>query len=217
MTQGDIVKILKKDRVLLTDGHYVYTEGGHSTMYFDKNQLFIHTDDTSRICREIAQRFAHDNIQVVVGPAVGGAVLSQWTAHHLSLMVGHEVLSVYAERHDGTLQMRRGYDKVIVGKRVLVVEDTLSTGKSARDVINAVHNCEGEVIGLGAINNGGNITAKALGGVTKLSALVSIRAQRYEVEVCPMCESRVPIALHLGHGHEFKKTHPEYPGGFVEM
>ena len=214
MTEDDVLRILRASDSLLTSGHYVYTGGEHSEVYLDKNGLFMHTRDTSAVCREIASRFLHDCVQVVVGPALGGIVLAQWTAHHLSELSGCEVLAAYAEKIHGVMKLRRGHDKVVAHKRTLVVEDTLSTGGSALEVVSAVRKCSGEVVGLGAINNGGGVAAEEI-GVAKLVSLVSVRAHRYKVGSCPMCDNNIPIVRTPGHGADFEKDHPDYPGGYV--
>ncbi len=85
-------------------------------------------------------------IDMVVGPALGGVILSQWTAHHLSEIKGKEILGVYTEKSpDGGMAFTRGYDKFIAGKKVLVVEDLTTTGGSAKKVAEAVRGIGGDV------------------------------------------------------------------------
>ena len=56
----------------------------------------------------------------------------------------------FAEREDGKMTLRRGF-AVTPGMRVLVVEDVVTTGGSAKEVIELVRAAGGEVVGVGAV------------------------------------------------------------------
>jgi len=61
--------------------------------------------------------------------------------HHLGAVDGSSSRhsAVYAEKaSEGGMALRRGYDRLVAGKRVVVVEDILNTGGSIRDAIAAV-------------------------------------------------------------------------------
>ena len=88
-------------------------------------------------------------------------------------------------------------------KKVLVVEDVLTTGGSVKKVVEAVRALEGQVIGVGALCNSGNITANDLGNVPELLALVKISLESWEEKDCPLCQRQVPINTVLGKGQEF--------------
>ncbi len=97
---------------------------------------------------------------------------------------------------------KRGYGKLVKGKRVLVVEDILNTGGSADRVVKCVREAGGEVVGLGAICNRGGVSAEQL-GVPKLFALLNVSLDAYEPEKCPLCKAGVPINEEVGHGKDF--------------
>lgn len=206
MNEQEVLRVLGKVGAVIADSHIVYTSasGKHGTAYINKDALYPHTAKTSGLCRAIAERFADDSVEVVIAPAIGGVILSQWTAHHLTEMNGYEVLAVYAEKSDGNaFVIRRGYDKLIVGKNVLVVEDVLTTGGSAKEVIRATRAIGGNVIGLGVLWNRGGITPPDVADVPKLTALVNIKLDAYDETACPLCERNVPINTDVGKGREF--------------
>ena len=76
--------ILKKVGAVITDSHFVGTSGKHFAAYINKDALYPHTNDTSVICEMFARLCKDLDISTVVGPALGGIILSTWTAHHLS-------------------------------------------------------------------------------------------------------------------------------------
>ncbi|MBI4094500.1 MAG: phosphoribosyltransferase [Candidatus Liptonbacteria bacterium] len=205
MNEQAVLAVLGKVGAVIVDSHIVYTSGLHGTAYVNTDAVYPHTAETSRLSRAIAERFADENVEVVIAPAVGGVILSQWTAHHLSEMNGHEVFGVYAEKSEGgdAFIIRRGYDKLIAGRRVLVVEDVLTAGGSVKKVIEATRAIGGNVIGLGVLVNRGGITPQDVADVPKLAALVSVTLGAWDEAVCPLCKENVPVNTDVGKGREF--------------
>lgn len=205
MNEQEILQMLGDVGAIITDSHIVYTSGRHGSAYVNKDAVYPHTVETSRLCRTIAERFSDMGVEVVIAPAVGGVILSQWTAHHLTEMNGSEVLGVYAEKsEDGqTFVIKRGYDGLVAGKRVLVVEDVLTTGGSARKVIEATRAAGGEVVGLGVLCNRGGVTPQDVANPPELFALVNVTLKSWDEAECPLCEQGVPINTEIGKGREF--------------
>ncbi|MBI2100622.1 MAG: phosphoribosyltransferase [Candidatus Vogelbacteria bacterium] len=211
MNEQEVLDILARVGAVITGSHIVYTSGRHGTAYVNKDAIYPHTAETSRLCRALADRFANDSrVEVVIAPAIGGVILSQWTAHHLSELTGQEVLAIYAEywrEPADVFVIKRGYDKIITGKNVLVVEDVLTTGSSAKKVIEATRAVGGNVIGLGALVNRGGITAAAIGLETgRLEALVNLPLDSWDEKECSRtgpCSRGVPINTDVGKGREF--------------
>ncbi len=204
MNEQEVLEVLGKVGAVITGSHIVYTSGLHGSAYVNKDAIYPHTAQTSRLCRAIAERFADEPVEVVIAPAIGGVILSQWTAHHLSEMNGHEVFGVYAEKAESTdtFVIKRGYDKLIAGKNVLVVEDILTTGGSAKKVIEVTRAIGGNIVGLGVLCNRGKITPEDC-GVPKLTALVSVALDAWDEADCPLCIQNMPINTDVGKGRAF--------------
>jgi orotate phosphoribosyltransferase len=205
MNQRAVLQILERVGAVITDSHIVYTSGKHGEAYVNKDAVYPHTEDISRLCSAIAQCYVDDSVQAVIAPAIGGVILSQWTAHHLSLMNGGDVLALYAEKSecgDGFV-IKRGYDKLVAGKNVLVVEDVLTTGGSARKVVEATRALGGNVVGLGVLCNRGGVTARDVADVPRLTALVKIAFDSWEEADCPLCQQHIPVNMDVGKGREF--------------
>jgi orotate phosphoribosyltransferase len=97
ITETEVLDILERCGAVITGSHIVYTSGKHGSAYVNKDAVYPHTAETSLLCHAIAEQFADDDAEVVIGPAIGGVILAQWTAHHLSEITGRDVLGVYAE------------------------------------------------------------------------------------------------------------------------
>ncbi len=202
MNREELLEILAKRKAIITDSHIVYKSGKHGSAYVNKDAIFPFTDDTSAICWAIAQNFTEeDKIDFVIGPVVGGAILSQWVARHLSALLW-EVASVFADKEGDGFVIKRGYDLFVRGKRGVVIEDVLNTGGSARQTVQVVRQNGGEVVAVAAICNRGGVTAEIL-EVPRLVSLLDIKLDMWEESACPLCASGVEINTQVGHGNEF--------------
>ncbi|HTK11645.1 MAG TPA: phosphoribosyltransferase family protein [Ktedonobacteraceae bacterium] len=202
-----IMQLFAEASAVVSDSHFVYTSGRHSSVYINKDALYVHTDMISQLCRFMAQPYTAEEIDVVVGPMLGGIILSQWVGHFLNARrTTGETLAVYAEKEgDGpekTFVFRRGYDAYIPGKNILIVEDILTTGGSVRQVIEAVRQLGGNVVGVSALCNRGNVQPADIGNVP-LQTLIHVNLQTYAPEECPFCQQQVPINTALGKGKAF--------------
>jgi len=191
---------------IITDSHFVYNSGRHSSVYINKDALYLHTGIISQLCQSMVQPYDAEQIDVVVGPVLGGIVLSQWTTHHLnSKRATGETLAVYAEKEQGSDQsfaFYRGYDKHIAGKNVLIVEDILTTGGSVRRVIELVRKHGGNVVGVSALCNRGNVQPRDVGDVP-IYTLITLDLETYTEEECPFCTQEIPINIIVGKGRMF--------------
>jgi len=206
MDEQDALTILRSMGAIITNGHFVFTSGMHGATYVNKDAVYPHTEETSLLCRALAERFANNDVEVVIAPAIGGAILSQWIAHHLTELSGCKVLAVYAEKsgEEDAFVIKRGYDKLIAGRRVLAVEDVLNTGDSTKKVVEATQAIGGNVIGLGVLfSRGGGTIMLRNASLLKITALVSMKLDAWGETDCPRCAQNVPINTNVGKGREF--------------
>lgn len=207
MSDSTIMQMFSDVGAIVTGSHFVYTSGRHSSVYINKDALYLHTGTIATLCKRMIEPFKPEQIDVVVGPVLGGIVLSQWAAHHLNQRrTNGETLAVYAEKasdgRDKQFYFGRGYSRYIAGKNILIVEDVLTTGGSARQVIELVRGLGGNVVALSALCNRGNVSSSDVGEVM-VSALVSVDLNTYAPEDCPLCKANVPVNMELGKGKSF--------------
>jgi len=199
-----VLDILRKTGAVITDSHFVGTSGRHFATYINKDALYPHGKETSQIARIFAEKAKDLGVEVVVGPALGGIILSQWTAHHLSQISGKEVMGVYTEKTaDGGMALTRGYDKLVKGKKVFVVEDLTTTGGSVKKVVEAVKAAGGNVVAVSVMvnKNPQTVTSEFFGA--PFMPLAVLEVPNYDAADCPLCKSGVPINTTIGHGKKF--------------
>lgn len=203
-TQNAIIDILKEAGAVIADSHFVGTSGRHFNTYVNKDALYPHTALVSKVGKLFADKFQDRNIEVVVGPALGGIILSQWTAYHLSEISGKDILGVYSDKlESGDQILKRGYDKLVNGKNILIVEDLTTTGGSVKKVVDNVKADGGNIVAVSVMTNKDPklVTTEFIGAPFEpLSELV---VTSYAAEECPLCKNGVPINTTVGHGKKF--------------
>jgi orotate phosphoribosyltransferase len=173
-----VTEILKEAGVLL-EGHFLLTSGRHSNKYLQCARIFRNTKYSEELCSALAELYANDNIQLVIGPAMGAVQM----AYEVSRHIGCE--NFFTERDEtGAMTLRRGF-VVEAGQRVLVVEDVVTTGGSVKEVIELIQKADGIVAGVGSIvdRTGGKIDF----GVP-FKAVYSADVASWEAADCPLCK-----------------------------
>lgn len=203
----DIIKVLESVGGVIVDDHFVLKSGKHASKYLNKDALYPHTDLTSQACEAFTQKAQDLDYDVVVGPALGGIILSQWTAWHASKQKNKEIYGVYTEKDSNEDQIfTRGYDKLIKGKKVLVTEDITSTGGSAKSVIDAVESAGGEVVGVTVLinRNPSGVNSEYFG--VPFFSLGELVVEVYDEQDCPFCAENRPVNVKVGHGRKYMEA-----------
>ncbi|MBU1083126.1 phosphoribosyltransferase [Patescibacteria group bacterium] len=205
MNEQEIIDLLKKMGAIITDSHVVYTSGQHGETYVNKYAIYPHVREMLEVCEGIAVQFANNGIEVVIAPALGGIILSQWVAYHLIDIMGSKVLSIYAEKADDgeSFIIKPCHAKLLAGKKTLVVDDVLTPGDTAKKVVEAARAAGGNVIGLGVLWNLCDVTPQDVADVPELFALVNTTLAAWDAEKCPLCRQGVPVNTDVGRGKEY--------------
>jgi len=199
-----VEKIFAQTKAIIKNSHVVYTSGKHGSEYVNKDAVYRDTEATDEVCREIAEHFKSSNVEVVVAPVEGGINLSQGVARHLTKLTGRKVISIFADKEGEGLTLKRGYDKDVPDKKVLVVDDVFTTGGSVKKLIELVRTLNGEVVAVGGLCNRGGVKVTDLGeGISELFTLTSVQMAAYDEAECPLCKGGVPISTEVGKGKEY--------------
>lgn len=203
---NEALRILRRVGAIITHDHFVGNSGLHFDTYINKDALFPHTEETSAIGKLFAEKYKDKNIGVVVAPALGGIILSQWTASHLTALSGEKVLGVYTQKTSEDEQiLTRGYENLVKDKRILIIEGTTTTGSSVMKVVDVVQQAGGKVIGVCVMVNTDpdGINSKTLG--VPFESLCELKVIKYYAKDCPMCKSGMAINTSVGHGKKLEK------------
>ncbi|OIO64072.1 orotate phosphoribosyltransferase [Candidatus Woesearchaeota archaeon CG_4_10_14_0_2_um_filter_33_10] len=184
MDQEEIMKKFEKTGAILK-GHFKLTSGVHSDSYIQCAQVMQYPEFIHNLCSELGKKFKGEDIDVIVGPAMGAIIMS----HVMAMVLGPWVRAIFTEREDGKMTLRRSFE-IKKGEKVLVVEDVTTTGSSAREVIDIVKSRQAEVVGVGALidRSGGKVDF----GI-RYEKLLTIKMNTYEPDNCPLCKKGIPI------------------------
>ena len=205
-------KILKDCGAFHDGGHFVYSSGLHGDFYINKDALYAHPlkfDDVCVMLTNCATMAFGAVFDVVVAPATSGIALGQNIAYNLSLERQREVCFAFADKNPYNKQLRslrRGYQKIVHGKSVLLVDDVVTTGQTLVGMATAVHAAGGRVVGAVSICDRGNVRVLRYmqdGGLPvelTIATLVELDLKTFKADKCPFCRINRPIDMELGDG-----------------
>ncbi len=182
MKEREIMKIFHDCGALL-EGHFLLTSGLHSNRYIQCAKVLQYPELATDLGADLAACFQDLQVDVVVGPALGGILVAQEVARWL------KARALFTEREQGAMTLRRGFT-VEQGERVLVVEDVVTTGSSTREVIQVVEGYGAEVVGIGALvdRHTGTLDFKV-----PFHALLRLEIATYSPESCPLCREGLSL------------------------
>ena len=128
----------------ILEGHFLLTSGRHSNKYVEKFRLIEKPKSLDFVCSSMADLYRNENINVVLGAAVGGILISGGVGQKLN------VKHIFTERVNGIMELRRGFS-LNEKSKVLIVEDIVTTGGSIFELIEIVKNCNAELVGITSI------------------------------------------------------------------
>lgn len=175
MSKVDVIDILKKSDALL-EGHFLLSSGKHSNRYIQCAKVLRFPRYAEAVLSTVVEQIKDLNIDLVVGPAMGGVIVS----YELGRQLNKE--TVFTERKDGVMELRRGFE-VKPGARIIIAEDVVTTGKSTIETKKALEALGGEVIGVACIANRTNDDI----GMPIYSA-IKLDIQVHDVDECPLCK-----------------------------
>jgi len=144
MRREEVLDILSQSEALLT-GHFILSSGMHSSNYLQCAKVQQYPERLETLCEVLAVKWRGTPVTAVIGPAMGGIVL----AYELARQLGAR--GMFMERNDaGTFELRRGWS-VGPDDRILIAEDVVTTGGSAREVMDLLVAQGANVVGVTSI------------------------------------------------------------------
>lgn len=210
----NVMAELSKAGAVYVDQHFVYASGQHGPGYINMDPLFPDVDLMAALGAQLVRPFRAE-FDTVAGPATGGIVVAFSAASRVTDPPRPK--AVWADKVNGGFAFERaGFAGHLAGKRVLIVEDLLTTGGSVRKVCEAARTHGATVIGVSVVCRRGRVTAEDL-GVPRLEVLADVDFAATPADQCQLCADNVPIVADIGHGEEYRRQHSGYPGGYVQL
>jgi orotate phosphoribosyltransferase len=196
----------------LLHGHFVGTQeepgqpgakgyGLHIPIYLDGRVLITKPRETERLGAAIASLLVHYEAEVVVGMPIG------------AYTVGHEVAKALgidfamAEKIDGQVLVNRpAFKAVVEGRRVLIVDDTVSDGDTLQKGVDGVLACGGILTAIGCTFDRGRVDPRRFDAPFRpLIRRRLVTLTRSECLTSGQCSRGEPINRTPGHGADLEK------------
>ncbi len=167
------------DSNALLNGHFLLSSGLHSDKYVQCAKLTQHPAYCSYVANELASLYKDKKIDVVIGGAFGGIIISYAIASVLG------VRNIFAERVDSKFALRRGFE-IEKSENVLIAEDVCTTGKSILEVRDLVNEHGGNIVGAAVIIDRCEEKGQDLG--MQKEWLLSVKANTFDMSNCHLCK-----------------------------
>ena len=186
------IKQIYLDASAMLEGHFKLSSGNHSAYYLQSAKVLEQPRTAKLLADALAANIQKNGIEIdtVCAPALGGLIAG------FALATALDKRSIFAERVNGEMQIRRGFE-ITPGEKVLICEDIITTGGSAMEAAKAIEALGGVVVGFAALANrgfckrdGSALARKvncALPSDKPLFALADFDFEMYAPENCPLC------------------------------
>lgn len=182
-----------KDASALLEGHFKLSSGNHSQFYLQSAKVLEDPKTAKILAEALATQIKDSGIKVdaICSPALGGLIAG------FALATALDVRFIFAERVDGNMTIRRGFE-VSKGEKYIICEDIITTGGSALEAAKQVEADGGEVVAYAALANRG--FCNRVGSTLKvqdscklpldkpLFALDDFTFKMYAPDNCPLCK-----------------------------
>ncbi|MDD3775961.1 MAG: orotate phosphoribosyltransferase, partial [Sulfurovaceae bacterium] len=144
------IENIYKEAGALLEGHFILSSGNHSNKYLQSAKVLENPATAEILAKALAEQIKASGLEAetVCAPALGGVIAGYELARALN------VRSIFAERKDGQMELRRGFE-IKKGEKIIICEDIITTGGSAMEVAKIISELGGEVVAFAALANRG--------------------------------------------------------------
>ncbi|MGI8483114.1 MAG: phosphoribosyltransferase family protein [Thermomicrobiales bacterium] len=174
-----VLAYLKKDG-LLQEGHYVFPSGRHDAVLLNRDRLLANPTAASHMGYALAKAFFVEKVDAVASPNIWGGGLAQWVAYFLEPRAS----VVYATPGiAGDLRIAPNLTSLIDGKRVLLIDNIMLSGRTMETFSATVQQVGGVVVGVGTLWDGAQLRV----GGQSVRGLLNDLYPAYLPADCPLC------------------------------
>ena len=178
----DILALFRNTGALL-DGHFVLRSGLHSREYFQCALLLQDTRIAAKVCGWLADKLRKFDCDTVISPALGGIIVGQEVGRSLGKR------HIFAEKDEGKLVLRRGF-QIVPNEKFVVVEDVVTRGGRVHETIDIVHAHGGIVSAVGVIVDRSGAAKPDFG--CSFASLIEMNMETFPADKLPPDLAKIP-------------------------
>lgn len=144
-----ITKLIEINAIKLNPANpFTWASGWHSPIYCDNRKILSYPDVRKLVCQGLKTKIHHHfkDVEVIAGVATGAIAHGALVAEALNLPF---IYVRSSPKQHGLENLIEG--ELAKGKRVVVIEDLISTGLSSLKAVEAIRNSGAKVLGMLAI------------------------------------------------------------------
>ena len=180
-----------------TRGHFLLESGHHGALWLDLDELFTSASRIAPFVTELASRLRPYDAEMICGPLLGGAFLSQLIAQALDLpfcfterVMPAEPAGMYGAQY----LLPSGFRSRVRGQRVAIVDDVVSAGSALRATRAELASHGATVVVGGALLQLGDVGARHLESAgVPVESVVRDDYTLWLPVSCPLCTSEIPL------------------------
>ena len=182
--QSHILLNLLRETGAILEGHFLLTSGRHSNVYIEKFRILENPDSLDLVCQNMAEIVQGEEVDIVLGAAIGGILISAGVGRYLSTK------HIFSERVDGKMELRRGFS-IKKGDRVVIVEDIITTGGSVIELIDLAGKLSAEIVHVI------NLVDRSPEGIDfgyPTTTLLKLPSESFDLDSCPLCKQGLALS-----------------------
>ena len=183
MNSKEVLDLLEWSGAIMK-GHFELTSGRHSDTYIEKFRLLENPIALDKICFTMSEKFSAKDIDLVVGAAIGGILISGGVGRHLNTK------HIFSERVDGKMKFKRGFS-IEDNSNIIIVEDIITTGGSVKELIDLLSVYKINIVGVICIVNR---SEQNIDFGYPFISLLNLPSQSWGKKDCPTCINKIPLS-----------------------
>jgi len=177
-------------------GHFMMESGYHSSLWFNLDGLFDEGSQVDPFVDQLARKLTAYDVEVVCGPAIGGAKLAERIAGRLGCAFAftEPVPAGAAGLFKARYVLPPQFANSLRDMRVALVDDVMSAGSSLRATLGEVDAGGARAVVIGALHvlGGAGVDFFLQRGLT----VETVGRGEYEMwrpDSCPLCAAGAPL------------------------
>ena len=179
------------------EGHFLLESGHHGNLWLDLDALFARPRSVAPFASALADRLEDHDVNVVCGPLVGGAFVSQMVATELDLAFcfTERVINASGEGlYPVEYGLPDGFRAPIAGTRVAVIDDAINAGSAVRGTLRTLRAAGAVPVVVAALLDLGESRGNPpLFDGLPLFSVATLPARLWTPAECPLCAARIPL------------------------
>ena len=186
ISELDIIKILRETNALMK-GHFILSSGLHSAEYLQCSKLTMYPKKLEALSQVLAKKILdkYNDFDLVASPAIGGIIVGYEVSRALNKP------NIFVERVNQIFELRRGFS--VKNKKILVVEDVITTGKSSLECASLIKANKAKLVGFATLIDR-SIKKKLKIKKNIIVSQIRLKVPTYKKDRIPPSLNKIPIS-----------------------